>query len=231
MKPNLDPNEIEKFNKIANEWWDPNGPFKPLHQLNPCRLQFVKKYTDLNHKTLIDVGCGGGIFSESLAREGATVTGIDMAEDALKIAAQHAEQHQLSITYQLTTAEAFSEKHQHQYDIVTCMELLEHVPQPDSLMKACAKLVKPGGHLFFSTLNRTPKAFLLGIVGAEYILNLVPRGTHQYSHFIRPSELEALGRSAQLNLAHLSGMKYNPFTERAELGDDLSINYLAHFIA
>lgn len=226
---NVDLNEVEKFNSIASEWWDPHGPFKPLHQLNPCRLDFVKKYTKLSNKKVLDVGCGGGILSESLARNGAHVTGIDMAEDALQVAKQHASQSQLNIDYQHITAEEFAEQHAGQFDVITCMELLEHVPNPESLIKACARLAKPEGQLFFSTLNRTPKAFLLAIAGAEYVLRLLPRGTHTYSQFLRPSELENLGRQAQLSLAHLSGMKYNPLTEYAELCSDLSINYLAHF--
>lgn len=229
MESNYDPQEINKFNQIASEWWDPNGPFKPLHALNPCRLNFIKNHVELTGKTVLDVGCGGGILSESLAKAGAHVTGIDMAQDALQIAKDHANMLQLPINYQQTTAETFAEHHAQQYDIITCMELLEHVPQPESLIQACARMLKPQGHLFLSTLNRTPKAFALAIVGAEYIIRLIPRGTHKFSQFIRPSELEALGRQANLTLKQLSGMTYNPFTNQAQLQTDLSVNYLAYF--
>ncbi len=229
MHPNCDQSEVEKFNRIASTWWALQGPFKALHALNPCRLAFIQSHATLIHKHVLDIGCGGGILAEGLAKAGAQVTGIDMAEAALQIAKTHAQHHALTIDYQHSTAEAFASQHAEKYDVITCMELLEHVPDPASLLQACYALLKPSGQLFISTLNRTPKAFLFAIVGAEYLLNLIPRGTHRYSQFIRPSELEACARQQGFTLAALRGVHYNPLTAQAALQTDVSVNYLAYF--
>jgi 2-polyprenyl-6-hydroxyphenyl methylase/3-demethylubiquinone-9 3-methyltransferase len=228
-KINSDLTEIEKFDRLAKEWWDPSGPMKPLHQLNPLRLDFVKKYVNLAGRNIIDVGCGGGILSESLAMAGAKDTGIDLAAQALQVARDHAKLQGLAIDYIESPIEKFSEQHQNQFDAVTCMELLEHVPDPLSVIKACADLVPSSGKIFFSTINRTVKAFLLAIVGAEYVMNMLPKGTHQYDKFIKPSELSDWARSIGLNLLDLQGLEYHPLSGNFSFSQNVSVNYLICF--
>jgi 2-polyprenyl-6-hydroxyphenyl methylase/3-demethylubiquinone-9 3-methyltransferase len=229
---NVSEEELKKFDAMAAEWWDPLGKCRPLHELNPTRLQFIADRCRLNNNTVLDVGCGGGILSESMAKRGATVTGIDVSPAVLSVAKLHALKENLPLLrYEQTTAEDYAETHPAAFDVVTCLELLEHVPDPLSLIKACAKLVKPKGHLFFSTLNRTPKSYVFAVLGAEYALNLLPRGTHQYDKFIRPSELDAWLTEVGLQLTELNGLSYNPFTHRASLDPDISINYLAHAVS
>jgi 2-polyprenyl-6-hydroxyphenyl methylase/3-demethylubiquinone-9 3-methyltransferase len=226
---NLDPKELEKFAALAPHWWDPQGACKPLHDLNPTRLKFITDRVFLTGTRVLDIGCGGGILTESMAKRGAAVTGLDISKELLEIGKLHAlEQNIFNIRYEQGTAESFAEEHGAEFDVITCMELLEHVPCPISLIRAAAKLVKPNGHLFFSTLNRTPKAYLFAIVGAEYLLKLLPKRTHQYENFIRPSELEEWLRTANLELKALSGLRYNPFTGTAKLHPDVSVNYLAY---
>lgn len=225
----IDPNEVAKFDKLAASWWNPAGPSKPLHEINPIRLQFVQDAAPLSGKQVLDVGCGGGILSESMAKGGAIVTGIDASEKAIAVAKQHASESKLSIDYQIITAEALTATHAEQFDVLTCMEMLEHVPDPASTIQACANLVRPGGSLFFSTVNRTLKAYLLAVIGAEYIINILPKGTHDYSKFIRPSELDAWARKAGLTLQKTTGMHYNPITAHCKLTPNLQINYLVHF--
>lgn len=226
MNVNADPKELEKFSELAHRWWDPESEFKPLHQINPIRLQWIESHTSLVNKSTIDVGCGGGILAESMAQRGAQVTGIDLSEKALKIAQLHSLESNISVTYQLTSAEDFSLTHAAQFDLVTCMEMLEHVPDPNSTVHACAELVKPGGWVFFSTLNRNFKSYLLAIIGAEYLLNMLPQGTHEYAKFIKPSELAASARHAQLDMIEIIGMQYNPVTQIYTLGTDTQVNYL-----
>ncbi|GAB4348347.1 MAG: bifunctional 3-demethylubiquinone 3-O-methyltransferase/2-octaprenyl-6-hydroxy phenol methylase [Gammaproteobacteria bacterium] len=223
---NLDSRELQKFDDLASRWWDPKGEFRPLHAMNPARLGFIDQYAQLNGKRVLDVGCGGGILSEGMAGLGASVTGIDMAEGALRAARAHAEKSGLAIDYQQVTAEAFAEAHPQSFDVVTCMELLEHVPDPGSLILACRELVKPGGWVFFSTLNRNPKACLFAIVGAEYIARMLPRGTHDYQRFIKPSELDAWARRAGLTTQAVSGIHFNPLSATFELGGKPEINYV-----
>ena len=223
---NVDPQEIAKFDGLAARWWDPEGDFRPLHELNPLRLSFIERAGEVRGKHVLDVGCGGGILSEALARRGATVTGIDMAEEALSVARLHQEDEQLGIDYRQTTAEGLARTDPQSFDIVTCMELLEHVPEPGSLVSACAKLVKPGGEVFFSTINRNPRAYALAVVAAEYVLKLLPRGTHDYEKFIRPSELGAYCRSAGLTVRSTAGLKYNPVTGGHALSSDTGVNYV-----
>jgi 2-polyprenyl-6-hydroxyphenyl methylase/3-demethylubiquinone-9 3-methyltransferase len=229
MNNNIDSAEIQKFNDIGEHWWNVNGPFKALHDINPIRLSFISQHTDLKNKTLIDIGCGGGILSESLAKAGAEVTGIDMSPAAIETASLHAGEHNLKIHYQQITAEDYAHSQVEQFDIVTCMELLEHVPDPASLISAAAALAKPGADLFFSTLNRNVKSYLFAIIGAEYVLNLLDKGTHEYAKFIRPSELTSWAEAAGLAFKNMQGMNYNPFTKAYTLTDDVSINYLIHF--
>ena len=232
MQNNLDPLELSKFEAMADHWWDPNGTSRLLHELNPIRLQFINDRCELDQKTIIDIGCGGGILSESLAKRGALVTGIDANAAVIEVAKHHAtEQHLSTLQYLTTTAEEYANLHPGRFDIVVCMELLEHVPSPISLIHACAKLVKSNGHLFFSTLNRTLKAYVFAILGAEYCLNLLPRATHDYEKFIRPSELEAWLRETGLTLQELSGIQYNPISRKAKLYPDVSINYIAYATA
>ena len=225
---NIDPNEVAKFEALATSWWDSEGESKPLHDLNPFRLAYIEQYCDLDQKQIIDVGCGGGILSEALAKKGAIVTGIDAGKLPLDIAKLHAIESELTIDYQHITAEQKAEQSAGQYDIVTCMEMLEHVPDPVSVINACAQLVKPGGHLFFSTLNRHPKSYLFAILGAEYIMQMLPKGTHDYQRFIRPSELASWCRQATLSVQDISGLSYKPLTKTFQLSDDVKVNYLMH---
>ncbi len=224
---NVDPAEIEKFSALASKWWDPTSEFKPLHEINPLRLGWIENTVGtLENKKILDVGCGGGILAESMAAQGAQVTGIDLAERSLKIARLHSLETGIKVDYQLISAEAMAEAHPQQFDVVTCMEMLEHVPNPASVIHACAQLVKPGGWVFFSTLNRNPKSFLFAILGAEYVLNLVPKGTHEYESFIKPSELVRSAREAGLHAHQIKGLEYNPITKHYKLSGDSSVNYL-----
>ncbi|MDO7597591.1 MAG: bifunctional 2-polyprenyl-6-hydroxyphenol methylase/3-demethylubiquinol 3-O-methyltransferase UbiG [Pseudomonadota bacterium] len=225
---NVDPNEVAKFEALANGWWDTEGESKPLHEINPLRLDYIKTKCSLYNKKVIDVGCGGGILSEALAKNDATVTGIDMGEMPLNVARLHALEAGLSIDYQQLTAEQKAQQSANEFDIVTCMEMLEHVPDPVSVIMACAQLVKPGGDVFFSTLNRHPKAYLFAVVGAEYLLKMLPKGTHDYKRFIRPSEMASWCRQAGLEVSHITGLSYNPLTKNYSLGDDVKVNYLMH---
>lgn len=230
IEMNVDANEIKKFEVLAHRWWDMNSEFKPLHDINPLRLDYIEQHAKgLEGKKVIDVGCGGGILSESIALRGAQVTGIDMGETPLSVARLHSLDTGVEIDYQRITAEEIAEKNTEQYDVVTCMEMLEHVPDPGSIIAACSKLVKPDGHLFFSTINRNPKSFALAILGAEYVMNMLPKGTHEYAKFIRPSELEAWARQCGLTLNDISGMTYNPLFQSYKIGNDVSVNYLTHF--
>ena len=223
---NVDEAEIKKFSASAARWWDTQSEFKPLHQINPLRLDFIEQHTPLAGKLVLDVGCGGGILSEAMAQRGAHVTGIDMGDATLNVARLHALESQVNVAYQQTTAEDLAIASPHKWDIVTCMELLEHVPDPASIVQACSTLVKPNGTVYFSTINRNPKSFLLAIVGAEYLLNLLPQGTHQYEKFIRPSELNRWGEAAGLNIEQLTGIHYNPIFQRYSLSMRPDVNYL-----
>ena len=224
---NADPAELAKFSDLAHRWWDPESEFRPLHQINPLRLDWIQSLSPLAGQQVIDIGCGGGILADSMARAGATVTGIDLAGKALKVAQLHAMEAQTpNIHYREISAEALAQEAPASFDVVTCMEMLEHVPDPASVVRACAQLVKPGGWVFFSTLNRNPKSFLFAIVGAEYVLNMLPKGTHEYAKFIRPSELAGHCRHAGLDVLHSRGMSYNPITRRYWLNHDTSVNYL-----
>ncbi|WP_210545209.1 bifunctional 2-polyprenyl-6-hydroxyphenol methylase/3-demethylubiquinol 3-O-methyltransferase UbiG [Rhodoferax sp. PAMC 29310] len=226
-KLNADPAELAKFSDLAHRWWDKEGEFKPLHQINPLRLDWIRQTTQLNGKVVLDVGCGGGILADSMAHTGASVTGIDLAAKALRVAQLHALEAQTpTIQYQKISVEALAEQQPESFDVVTCMEMLEHVPDPSSVVHACAALVKPGGWVFFSTLNRSAKSFLFAVLGAEYVLNLLPKGTHEYAKMIRPSELAAYCRSAGLDLRDAKGMEHNPITQRYWLSADTSVNYL-----
>ena len=224
---NVDAAEIEKFQSIASRWWDPESEFKPLHDINPLRVEYIEQQAgDLTGKTVLDVGCGGGILAEALAHKGAVVSGIDMAELSLEVARLHLHESGLEIDYRLSTVEDYADAHPAAYDIVTCLEMLEHVPDPASVVGAAGRLLKPGGRLFLSTLNRNPKSFALAVIGAEYLLGLLPRGTHEYRKFIKPSELAAVLRQNGLNLRDITGMSYNPFLRRYSLGRDIDVNYL-----
>lgn len=227
---NVDDAEIAKFEQLASRWWDPQSEFKPLHDINPLRLDFIDQRAALKGKIVVDVGCGGGILAESMAERGAKVTGIDMGEAPLAVARLHLKESGQQVDYRRMTAEDLAAEQAGAYDVVTCMEMLEHVPDPASTIAACARLVKPGGKVFFSTINRNPKSWLFAIVGAEYVLNLLPRGTHEYTRFIRPSELERWARSASLELHELTGMHYNPLSQRYRLGPGVDVNYLAYTI-
>jgi len=229
VSANADPAELARFNGLAARWWDLQGDFGALHRINPLRLGYLKARADLRSAKVIDVGCGGGILSEALAREGACVTGIDLAEDALQVARMHLLESGLDVDYRHQDVEALARDTPEAYDVVTCMELLEHVPEPDRLVAACGRLVRPGGQVFFSTINRNPKSFLFAILGAEYVLRLVPRGTHTFERFIRPAELDNWGRAAGLLLRDITGLSYNPLTRDFKLSDDVDVNYLAHF--
>lgn len=224
---NIDPQEISKFEELASRWWDKESEFKPLHDINPLRVGFIDRHADLSGKEVLDVGCGGGILSEAMAHRGALVSGIDMGEAPLKIAKLHGLESGVKVDYTRTTAEEFAEQNPERFDVVTCMEMLEHVPDPASVVKACAALTKPGGRVFFSTLNRNPKAYLFAILGAERLLKLVPNGTHDFNKFIRPAELANHMRAAGLEVDDLSGMTYNPLTKVYALdANDVSVNYL-----
>ena len=223
---NADPIEIEKFSQLAHKWWDPNSEFKPLHDINPLRLNYIDRLAGLSGKTVLDVGCGGGILSESMAGLGADVTGIDLSDKALQVAKLHLLESGNKVDYRKVAVETLAEEQPASFDIVTCLEMLEHVPDPQSVIASCAKLVKPGGHVFFSTLNRNPKSYLFAIIGAEYMLNMLPRGTHDYAKFIKPSELAQYCRNAGLDVADLTGMSYNPLAKSYSLGKDSSVNYL-----
>ncbi|WP_308922583.1 bifunctional 2-polyprenyl-6-hydroxyphenol methylase/3-demethylubiquinol 3-O-methyltransferase UbiG [Janthinobacterium sp. J1-1] len=223
---NADPLEIQKFSELAHRWWDPTSEFRPLHEINPLRLEWINAKVPLAGKRVIDIGCGGGILAESMARKGASVTGIDLSEKALKVADLHSLESGVNVRYKLIAAEAMAAEEAGQYDVVTCMEMLEHVPDPAAIVQACAALVKPGGHIFMSTLNRNPKAYLFAVLGAEYILRLLPKGTHDYDKFITPAELSQFARSAGLDVNSMRGMGYNPLTKIYSLNNDTSVNYL-----
>ena len=225
---NFDPQEIAKFEALAARWWDPDSEFKPLHEINPLRLEYIERRSSLKGKTVVDVGCGGGILSESMALKGAHVLGIDMGKAPLSVAQLHKLESGVELDYQQITAEELAEQEAGKYDVVTCMEMLEHVPDPSSVIAACSKLVKPEGHVFFTTINRNPKSYLFAIVGAEYIMNILPKGTHDYSKFIKPSELQNWARAADLHLRELTGMSYNILTKKYSLGNDVAVNYLMH---
>lgn len=227
---NVDFDEVKKFDALAQQWWDTKGPCQPLHQLNPVRLAFIQSCTPLTHLSVIDVGCGGGILTEALSGFAHETVGIDQASQALEVATHHAQTLTRPPAYYCTSVETFASEHSNRFDVLTCMELLEHVPDPLSIIKACASLVKPGGHLFFSTLNRTPKAFAMAIVGAEYVLNLLPKGTHRYDRFIRPSELTQWLSQAGLKTQHMKGLHYHPFKKSFSLTNDVSVNYLLHCV-
>ncbi|NML46564.1 bifunctional 2-polyprenyl-6-hydroxyphenol methylase/3-demethylubiquinol 3-O-methyltransferase UbiG [Ramlibacter sp. G-1-2-2] len=228
LETNADPAELAKFSELAHRWWDPDSEFAPLHAINPLRLQWIEGQCPLAGKRVVDIGCGGGILSDSMARKGADVLGIDLAGKALRVAQLHAlEAETPNVQYREVSAEALAAEQPASFDVVTCMEMLEHVPKPESVVRACAQLVKPGGWVFFSTINRNTKAFLFAIVGAEYVLNLLPRGTHEYLKFIKPSELASWTRGAGLELQEAKGMEYNPLTRRYWLSGDTSVNYLA----
>lgn len=224
---NADQAELDKFSALASRWWDPESEFKPLHAINPLRLGWIRQHTGpLAGKKILDVGCGGGILSESMAREDAEVTGIDLAEKSLKVARLHGLESGIKVDYQHISAEEMAQRHPESFDVVTCMEMLEHVPDPGSIVRACADMVKPGGWVFFSTINRNPKSFLFAIVGAEYLLRLLPRGTHNFESFIKPSELTAAVREAGLSAHAFAGMEYNPLTQTYSISGDTSVNYL-----
>ena len=226
-KDNFDPAELAKFSDLAHRWWDKESEFRPLHQINPLRLEWIENLISLKGLQVLDVGCGGGILADAMARKGAEVLGIDLAGKALKVAQLHALEAQTAgVQYREISAEALAEEQPGTFDVVTCMEMLEHVPDPSLVVKACATLVKPGGHVFFSTINRNAKSFLFAIVGAEYVLNLLPRGTHEYAKLIKPSELAAFCRSANLELGHTKGLQYNPLTKNYWLDANTSVNYM-----
>jgi 2-polyprenyl-6-hydroxyphenyl methylase/3-demethylubiquinone-9 3-methyltransferase len=223
---NVDQSEIAKFSALAHRWWDPNSEFKPLHAINPLRLNWIKSFVNLEGKKVVDIGCGGGILAESIAQSGADTTGIDLSEKALKVAELHALEVGANLTYRAISAEDLAQEQSEQYDVVTCMEMLEHVPDPASVVRACAALCKPGGTLFFSTLNRNAKSYLFAIIGAEYVLRLLPKGTHEYAKFIKPSELVTFTRDAGLDLLGMKGLGYNPLTQVYSLNDDVDVNYM-----
>lgn len=227
---NADPSELEKFSQLAHRWWDPNSEFKPLHDINPLRLDWIERHVSLAGKKVLDVGCGGGLLSEGMAERGASVTGIDLSGPALGVARLHLLESGHCVDYRTVSAEALATEQGGRYDIVTCLEMLEHVPNPASTIAACAALVKPGGHVFFSTINRNPKAYVFAVLGAEYILQLLPKGTHEYAKFIKPSELTRWAKSVALEPDDLVGMSYNPFTKHYSLGRDTDVNYLLHSV-
>jgi len=226
---NFDAAEIAKFDALAARWWDPHGDFRPLHEINPLRLDYIRQRIRLDGRKVVDVGCGGGILAEAMALQGARVTGIDMADKPLAVARLHQAESGIDVEYLAMSAETLAENRAGEFDVVTCLEMLEHVPSPGSVIAACARLVKPGGHVFFSTINRNPKAFLYAIVGAEYVLKLLPAGTHEYEKFIRPSELDEWARKAGLGLKGTIGLHYNPLTRDYSLGPGVDVNYLMYF--
>lgn len=226
---NIDPSEIKKFDDLASRWWDEHGEFKPLHEMNPLRLNFINTHSPLEGKTACDIGCGGGILSESMAKCGATTTGLDMGKAPLSVARLHALESGLDIDYQQITAEEFAQHNAERFDIVTCMEMLEHVPDPASIIRACYALVKPGGSVYFSTINRNPKSYLFAIIGAEYVMKMLPRGTHDYARFIKPSELDQWARNAGLKLKDLKGVTYNPLTDVFSQSQNVDVNYMVHY--
>jgi len=228
MSTNVDPAVLQKFSELAHRWWDPQSEFRPLHEINPLRLGYIDGIAALRGKAVLDVGCGGGILAEAMATTGARVTGIDLADKPLKVAQLHLLESGLDVTYRNIAVEALAQEAPNSFDVVTCMEMLEHVPDPASAVRACAALLKPGGHAFFATLNRNPKSYLFAIIGAEYVLKLLPRGTHDYARFIKPSELSATCRSAGLEVVGLTGMTYNPFSKVYALEADTSVNYILH---
>ena len=227
---NYDTAELNKFSELAHKWWDKTSEFKPLHDINPLRLNYVDQAVSLAGKTVLDVGCGGGILSESMAQKGAKVTGIDLGEKALKVAQLHSLETGVTVDYRLISVEQLAEEVPASFDVVTCLEMLEHVPDPASVVQACAKLVKPGGHVFFSTINRNAKAYVFAVIGAEYVLNMLPKGTHDYAKFLKPSELAGYARNSGLSLARQIGMSYNPITKHYWLDNDVSVNYMMHTI-
>ncbi len=230
FRQNVDAAEVAKFDALASRWWDPDGEFRPLHEINPLRLDWIRQYADLNGRSVVDIGCGGGILAESMAAAGADVTGIDMAEGPLAVARLHQVESGASVDYRQSTAEELAAADAGQYDIVTCLEMLEHVPSPAQIIASVHTLLRPGGLAFFSTINRNPKSFVFAIVGAEYVLKLLPAGTHEYRKFIRPSELDSWARDAGLELKASIGMHYNPLTRDYSLGPGLDVNYLMHFV-
>ncbi len=226
---NVDSSELARFDAVASRWWDPKGEFGALHRINPIRLEYVRERAALDGAQAADIGCGGGLLAEAMAKSGANVTAVDMSEKAIQVARLHMHESELDIDYQLTTAESLAEDKTAAFDVITCMEMLEHVPAPEAVVAAIAQMVKPGGDVFFSTINRTAKAFALAIVGAEYILNWVPRGTHEYGKFIRPAELDKAARDSGLQLQGLTGLSYDPLSDRFSLGNDIDVNYFAHY--
>lgn len=223
---NADPAELKKFSDLAHRWWDPKGAFRPLHELNPVRMEWIERHAPLAGASVVDVGCGGGILSEAMNARGAKVLGIDLAGKPLQVARLHALESGATVEYRAVAAEDLADEMPGRFDLVTCMEMLEHVPDPARTIAACAQLARPGGHVLFSTINRNPKSFLFAIVGAEYVLNLLPRGTHEYARFLRPSELARGARTSQLDVLEVTGMGYNPLSQRFRLHDDTSVNYL-----
>lgn len=223
---NADPQELKKFSDLAHRWWDPTSEFRPLHEINPLRLEWINGRVPLAGKKIVDIGCGGGILAEAMARKGADVTGIDLSEKALKVAGLHSLESGVQVRYEMISAEDLASREPETYDVVTCMEMLEHVPDPAAIVRACSALVKPGGHVFFSTLNRNPKSYLFAVIGAEYLLRLLPKGTHDYAKFITPSELSQFIRGAGMTVNTLKGLGYNPLSKMYSLNQDTSVNYL-----
>ena len=230
MNQNVDQTELDKFNQLSSRWWDQHGEFRPLHLMNPLRLHYINSRASLKDSKVLDVGCGGGLLSEAMANSGASVTGIDLAAEALEVAGLHLLESRLEIDYQQISVESLADQKPGYFDIVTCLEMLEHVPQPASVVNACTKLLKPGGSVFFSTINRSAKSYLMAIVGAEYVLKLLPRGTHNHRNFIRPSELDLWARQCGLSLRHSTGMHYNPVTEQFWLAPGQDVNYICWYI-